>query len=87
VRERDRTATCDDAIFYRAEDRIVCNGKPAQLTQACDRVTGDKITFQIDSEKLEVEGNSKVEVRPCNPPTGTPPASGAPPAPAPGTAP
>jgi len=82
VKERDRTATCDDAVFYRAEDRIVCNGKPAQLTQECDRVTGNRITFQVDTEKLEVEGNSRVEVRPCaQSAPATAPAPGAPSAP------
>lgn len=64
VEQRDRTATCDEAIFYRLEDRIVCVGKPAELTEKCNRAQADQITFHTDTERLEMV-HGKVLAREC----------------------
>lgn len=65
VTQRDRTATCSEAIFYRAEDKLVCTGSPAELTEECSRAEAEKFTFYLDSEKVEML-RPKVHGRECN---------------------
>ncbi len=69
VSQGERTAACDDAVFYRAEDRIVCRGKPAVLTQKCNIAQAERITFYLDTEKLEMV-RGKVVGRECEPGAG-----------------
>lgn len=64
VQQGERTASCTEAIFYRAEDRIVCTGSPAELTERCSRAEAEKITFYLESEKLEMV-RGKVLGREC----------------------
>ena len=68
VKQRDRTAKCEEAIFYRTEDKLVCTGSPAELTEECNRAEAQRITFFIESEKVEMSGNSKVFGRDCGTP-------------------
>jgi lipopolysaccharide transport protein LptA len=68
VKQRDRTAKCDEAIFYRTEDKLVCTGSPAELTEECNRAEALRITFFLESEKVEMSGNSKVFGRDCGTP-------------------
>ncbi len=65
VKQRDRTATCDEAIFYRSEDKLVCTGKPAELTEECNRAEAERITFYLESEKVEMV-RGKVLGRDCS---------------------
>jgi lipopolysaccharide transport protein LptA len=64
VEQGERTATCAEAIFHRAEDRIVCTGAPAELTERCSRAQAEKITFYLETEKLEMV-RGKVLGREC----------------------
>ena len=69
VKQRDRTATCDEAVFYRSEDKLVCTGKPAELTEECNRAEAERITFYLESEKVEMV-RGKVLGRDCSDATG-----------------
>jgi len=64
VTQRDRTATCSEAIFYRAEDKLVCTGSPAELIEECSRAEAEKFTFFLESEKVEML-RPKVHGRDC----------------------
>lgn len=66
VTQRDRTATCEEAIFYRAEEKLVCTGSPAELTEECSRAEAEKFTFYLESEKVEMV-RPKVHGRECGP--------------------
>jgi lipopolysaccharide transport protein LptA len=65
VTQRDRTATCSEAIFYRAEDKLVCTGNPAELTEECSRAEAERFTFFLESEKVEML-RPKVHGRECD---------------------
>jgi lipopolysaccharide transport protein LptA len=65
VKQRDRTASCDEAVFYRSEDKLVCTGNPAELTEECNRAEAERITFYLDSEKVEMV-RGKVLGRDCS---------------------
>jgi lipopolysaccharide transport protein LptA len=69
VKQRDRTATCAEAIFYRTEDKLVCTGHPAELTEECNRAEAERITFYLKTEKVEML-RGKVVGRECE--TATP---------------
>jgi lipopolysaccharide transport protein LptA len=64
VTQRDRTATCAEAIFYREEEKLVCTGAPAELTEECSRAEAEKFTFFLESEKVEMV-RPKVHGREC----------------------
>ncbi len=64
VTQRDRTATCSEAIFYRSEDKLVCTGNPAELTEECSRAEAEKFTFYLETEKVEMV-RPKVHGREC----------------------
>jgi lipopolysaccharide transport protein LptA len=66
VTQRDRTATCAEAIFYREEEKLVCTGNPAELTEECSRAEAEKFTFYLESEKVEML-RPKVHGRECTP--------------------
>jgi len=65
VTQRDRTATCAEAIFYRVEDKLVCTGNPAELTEECSRAEAEKFTFHLGAEKVEMV-RPKVHGRDCD---------------------
>jgi lipopolysaccharide transport protein LptA len=64
VTQRDRTAICTDAVFYRQDEKLVCTGSPAELTEECSRAEAEKFTFYLDSEKVEML-RPKVQGREC----------------------
>jgi lipopolysaccharide transport protein LptA len=64
VTQRDRTATCSEAIFYRTEDKLICTGSPAELIEECSRAEAEKFTFFLESEKVEML-RPKVHGRDC----------------------
>jgi lipopolysaccharide transport protein LptA len=66
VTQRDRTATCSEAIFYRTEDKLVCTGSPAELTEECSRAEAEKFTFYLETEKVEMV-RPTVHGRDCEP--------------------
>ncbi|MCP3983837.1 MAG: hypothetical protein GY723_05580 [bacterium] len=67
LEQTDRVAHCTKAIFYRADQRVECTGKLAELEQGCDRVRGEMITFHLDTEVMHVEGAADVQIRPDEP--------------------
>jgi len=66
VKQRDRTASCAEAVFYRSEDKLVCTGAPAELTEECNRAEAERITFYLKTEKVEML-RGKVIGRDCGP--------------------
>ena len=79
-----RQARCDEAIYLRSQERLVCEGN-AELIDGDDRVAGERIEFDLAAEKVYVKGGATVLF---NPEAQPPEASTAPeptPAPAPAT--
>jgi lipopolysaccharide export system protein LptA len=66
LNQEGRVVTCQKATFYRSDQRVECEGR-AQLDQGCDRVRGDKITFFLDREVMNVTGAADVQLRPDAP--------------------
>jgi lipopolysaccharide export system protein LptA len=64
IQQGTRIARCAEATFYRDQDRVVCTGQLAEIEQGCDSVRGPRITFDLGSERLEVEGGADVSLRP-----------------------
>lgn len=58
--QQGKEARCDEATFWRKDQRVVCVGDQAQLLQSGDRVTGKEIEFFLDTEKLVVRGGADV---------------------------
>lgn len=62
VTQPGRTARCEKAVYRRAQNQVVCTGKTAELTQDCDRVSGQTITFHLDTDILQVDGRADVRL-------------------------
>ncbi len=58
----EKTATADEAVYYKDEEKIVLTGDP-KAWEKDDMVTGTKMTIYIKEDKSIVEG-SKVVVNP-----------------------
>jgi lipopolysaccharide export system protein LptA len=54
-----RSASCREAIYHREQGRLVCKGE-AELRDGPDRVSGDVIEFDIDSDRVVVSGSASV---------------------------
>lgn len=62
--ERDNgNATCDKAIYYREEDKIVLTGSPVAWEKGT-RVSGRQITMFLGEDRSVVEGGSHVMIEP-----------------------
>lgn len=62
--ERDSgNATCDKAIYYRDEDKIVLTGSPVAWEKGT-RVSGKQITMFLAEDRSVVEGGSHVRIAP-----------------------
>ncbi len=57
ISEGDRVATCQKAVFYNKEQKIVLMGAPV-LVQGKDRVQGDLITLYLEDQRSVVEGRA-----------------------------
>jgi lipopolysaccharide transport protein LptA len=64
MKQEGRVAICEEAIFYRDDDRIVCIGNVAEVEQGCDLVRGREITFHTATEELKVKGAADVRINP-----------------------
>ena len=62
VVQGDRRARCDEAIYERGPYTIVCRGK-AEVLQACDRVRGEEIEFDLERERVRVTGAASVVIQ------------------------
>jgi lipopolysaccharide export system protein LptA len=75
-----REARCDEAVYHRSEDLLVCEGH-AELRDGEDRVAGEVIEFDLAAEKVFVKGGATVQFHPESKkpeqeaPAQTPPAS------------
>jgi lipopolysaccharide export system protein LptA len=57
-----REARCDRATYHRIQRRIECAGD-AELWDGEDRVRGEMIAFDLDSEKVVVTGQTRLLFR------------------------
>ncbi len=62
VAQGERSMSCREATYFRAEQRVLCVGD-AELLQGSDRVRGGKIEIFLDSGRLRVSGGAVVNVR------------------------
>jgi lipopolysaccharide export system protein LptA len=63
VVQGDRRGRCDEAIYDRDAQTIVCRGK-AEVTQGCDQVRGEEIEFDLARERVRVTGAASVVIQP-----------------------
>ena len=62
--ERDAgNATCQKAVYYRDEDKIVLTGDPVAWDKGT-RVSGKRITMFLGEDRTVVEGGSRVRIEP-----------------------
>lgn len=61
IEKKAGTATCQKAVFYQKEQKIVLTGDPVAWERG-NRVTGDKITMFLDQDRTLVEGSSTVRL-------------------------
>jgi lipopolysaccharide export system protein LptA len=62
--ERDSgNATCERAVYYREEDKIVLTGSPVAWEKGT-RVSGKQITMFLAEDRSVVEGGSHVRIEP-----------------------
>jgi lipopolysaccharide export system protein LptA len=54
-------ATCQKAVYYRDEDKIVLTGEPVAWDKGT-RVSGTKITLFLSEDRTVVEGGSHVRI-------------------------
>jgi len=62
IREGSRRARCDHARYDRSAQKLVCNGSPAELWDADDRLAGRGISFDLARKSVRVEGGTEVEL-------------------------
>ncbi len=61
IKQPPRSATCETAIFFQKNNKVVLMGSPV-LSEGKNRVTGSKVTFFLDSDKTIIEGGKKGRV-------------------------
>ena len=53
VVSEDRNAKCSQAIYTRADGKIVMTGNDAMLSRGDDKIWGKQITIWVDDERME----------------------------------
>jgi lipopolysaccharide transport protein LptA len=66
ITQQGREARCDRAEYRRLERRLDCRGA-AQLQRGEDRVTGDVIAFDMETQRLIVSGDTRLVLAPREP--------------------
>ena len=61
IKQPPKSATCNKAIFIQKNNKVVLFGNPI-LSEGKNKVTGEKVTFFLDSEKTIIEGGKKGRV-------------------------
>lgn len=51
----DRSAKCDEAIYTKADGKVVMTGREVIVQRAKDQMTGTKITIWLNDERVECE--------------------------------
>lgn len=59
IEKQAGTATCQKAVFYQREQKIVLTGEPVAWERG-NRVAGDRMTMFLDQDRTVVEGGSTV---------------------------
>jgi lipopolysaccharide export system protein LptA len=80
VAQGTREARCDQATYFRSDERMLCEGN-AELRDGDDRVAGSVIEFDLAAERVVVKGGATVLFHP-EPDAAQPPEAGAKPGPA-----
>jgi lipopolysaccharide transport protein LptA len=63
VKQGDKRANCDRATYRRETQTVECQGH-AELRERCDRVRGEKILFNLETERVRVLGAPSVVIHP-----------------------
>jgi lipopolysaccharide transport protein LptA len=63
VLQGTREARCDEAVYYRTQDLLVCEGH-AELQDGDDHVAGAVIEFDLVAERVLVKGGATVLFQP-----------------------
>jgi len=63
ILKKDYTITAEKAVYNDKEQKITLTGKVRIEEESGRWITGDKATFYIDSERLEVEGNVRSGIK------------------------
>jgi lipopolysaccharide export system protein LptA len=61
IQKEDGRATCQKAVYYEDEKKIVLTGQPVAW-QKGTRVSGKRITMFLDEDRSLVEGDSQVTI-------------------------
>jgi lipopolysaccharide export system protein LptA len=59
--QEDRVATGEEAIYYKDRDEVVLRGRP-QLWQAENTLKGERIVFNLKTNKMMVESSPQKRV-------------------------
>ena len=51
----DRSAKCDEAVYTKADGKVVMTGREVIVQRAKDQMTGTKITIWLNEERVECE--------------------------------
>jgi lipopolysaccharide export system protein LptA len=68
MKSEDKTATCNKAVYLSETEEVVLTGN-ARLNRGRDTVTGDRITFYLDEDRVVVEGGTQLTIFPDQNPT------------------
>jgi len=63
VSRGERKASCDHATYLRSDQTVVCVGR-AELSERCDRVRGEQIQFNLETDRVRVLGGPSVVIHP-----------------------
>lgn len=60
---QEKSATCDKAVYMQSSGEVVLMGN-ARLGRGKDSVSGDKITFWLNEDRMVCEGQPKLVIYP-----------------------
>jgi lipopolysaccharide export system protein LptA len=63
IEKESGTATCEKAVYYQSEEKIVLTGNPVAWDKGT-RVSGKQITMFLAEDRSVVEGDSHVRIEP-----------------------
>lgn len=63
IEKESGSATCEKAVFYQSEEKIVLTGNPVAWDKGT-RVSGKQITMYLSEDRSVVEGGSHVRIEP-----------------------
>ncbi|MEA3347399.1 MAG: LptA/OstA family protein [Candidatus Auribacterota bacterium] len=63
IKQEDKVATCEEAIFIMESRTVVLTGDPV-VKRGTDIIAGEKITFYIDENRMVCEPGAKLVIFP-----------------------